>query len=448
MRIAMTRVIAIAGLVAIAAAPAFAQSATLTLSVEDAVARGRQAAPRVAEAVAKRDAAAAAVTSRESLRLPSVTATGGYQRTNHVDEYGIPQANGTTRIIFPDIPNNLRARADASVPVYTSGRTQSLIASAGLDKTAADLDTRTAEADVSLDVARAYWTLVTARESAKVVEQGLVRIDAYVSDVKARVDTGFLPPNDLLSAQAQRARQNVALIQARNAAAVAQADLCRLVGVDLDTAIVTSSPLMVAMPAVASLTSMSMAALTEQARTGRSERSALTTRADAAREAGVAAAAALKPQVAIAGGFEESRPNARIVPRVDEWRASWEAGISVSWQLFDGGKSKADRAAAAANAHAIERRRDDFDAMLGVELRQRRLDVDAGRAALAASAEAVAASTEARRVVEERFKAGVATSTDVLDAQTSLLQAELERTQLAAALRLNEARLLRAVGGQ
>lgn len=448
MSTAWTRVIVGIGVVVGLAPAVWAQTAPVTLSLEDAVARGRTTAPRVAEAQARRVAADAAVTSREALRLPILSTSAGYQRTNHVDEFGLPQPGGGTKIIFPDIPNNFRGRADASVPLYTGGRTDALIVAATLDRKAADADTRTAEADVTLDVARAYWTLVTARESARVVEQGLVRITAYVSDVKSRVDTGFLPPNELLSAQAQRARQTVALIQARNAAALAQADLCRLVGLDLDTSIVTSSPLLAPQPSVAALTAMPIAALTEQAHGGRSERDALTIRADSARETGAASAAALKPQIGVAAGFEESRPNARIVPRVNEWRSSWEAGVSVTWQLFDGGKSRADRSAAAAQATALERRRDDFDAMLGVELRQRRLDVESGRAALEASAEAVTASTEALRVVEERFKAGVATSTDVLDAQTALLEAELERTRLAATLRLNEARLLRAVGGQ
>lgn len=444
----IARLIVGIGLVAGVASAAWAQTPSVTLSLEDAVARGRAAAPRVAEAKARRDAADATVTSREALKLPILNVSAAYQRTNHVDPYGITLPGIGTMTIFDDLPNIYRGRTDASMPLYTSGRTDALINAATLDRKAADADTRTAEADVSLDVARAYWTLVTARESARVVEQGLVRINAYVSDVKSRVDAGFLPPNDLLSAQSQRARQNVALIQAKNAAAVAEADLCRLVGVDLETPIVTSSPLMASQPSVAPLTSMPMKALAEQARGSRSERDALTIRADSARETGAASAAALKPQIGVAAGFEESRPNARIVPRVNEWRSSWEAGVSVSWQLFDGGKSKADRAAATAQAVALERRRDDFDAMLGVELRQRRLDVESGRAALEASAEAVAASTEARRVVEERFKAGVATSTDVLDAQTSLLEAELERTRLAATLRLNEARLLRAAGGQ
>ena len=62
------------------------------------------------------------------------------------------------------------------------------------------------------------------------LERALERADASLGDVRARVDAGVLPPNDVLSAQAQRARQNVRLIQARNDAALAEADLARLVG--------------------------------------------------------------------------------------------------------------------------------------------------------------------------------------------------------------------------
>jgi len=430
------------------AGAAGAQTATVNLSLEDALARGQATAPRLAEAVARQEAAAAMVTSRQAMKRPSLSASAGYQRTNHVDEYSIPQAGGGVKVLFPDIPNNYRGRADALMPLYTGGRIDALVTSARAGKSAADADLKTAAADVSLDVARAYWNLVTARESARVVEQGLVRMDAYVSDVKARVDAGMLPPNELLSAQAQRARQSVALIQTRNAASIAQSDLCRLVGLDLDATINPTASLMSPIPSAASMVAMPITALTEQARGGRTERDALTRHAEAARATGDAAKAGLLPQISVSGGVEESRPNARIVPRVDRFHSSWEAGVAVTWQLFDGGKSKADRAAAAAQATAFERRRDDFDAMLGVELRQRRGDVDAGKAALAASAEAVAAATEARRVISERFKAGVATSTDVLDAENALLEAELERTRIAASLRLSEARLLRAVGGE
>src|SRR6185295_4712150 len=86
------------------------------------------------------------------------------------------------------------------------------------------------EADLKLEITQKYWQLVTSRQSVQVLEQALKRTDAWVGDVRARVDAGFLPPNDLLSAQARRARESVQLIQSRNAAAMAEIELGRLVG--------------------------------------------------------------------------------------------------------------------------------------------------------------------------------------------------------------------------
>ena len=63
-----------------------------------------------------------------------------------------------------------------------------------------------------------------------------------------------------------------------------------------------------------------------------------------------------------------------------------------------------------------------------------------------AATDAVRSAAEARRVVGDRFAAGVATSTDVLVAQVALLEAELARTRALASVRLAEARLARALG--
>ena len=90
----------------------------------------------------------------------------------------------------------------------------------------------------------------------------------------------------------------------------------------------------------------------------------------------------------------------------------------------------------------------EFDQVLQLDIRQRLLDFESHQAGLAASSEAVAAAAEARRVIEQRFAAGVATSTDVLDAQLDLVEAEVERSRLQVQLRLDEARLIRALGGR
>ena len=87
-----------------------------------------------------------------------------------------------------------------------------------------------------------------------------------------------------------------------------------------------------------------------------------------------------------------------------------------------------------------------MDRQIAFEVRQRWLEVDSNRAAIEAAATGVRSATEARRVVGERFGAGVATSTDVLDAELAVLQAELDLTRARTNTRVALARLDRAAG--
>ena len=134
-----------------------------------------------------------------------------------------------------------------------------------------------------------------------------------------------------------------------------------------------------------------------------------------------------------------------FVPRVDEWNTSWDLGVHVTWTLWDGGRARAERGATLAEADALGHRLTEFDAALAVEIRQRLRARESALAAVAACAEGVTAATDNQRVVGERFAVGLADSTDVLDAEGALSEAELECTRLTAGVRLAEAALLRAV---
>jgi outer membrane protein TolC len=187
-------------------------------------------------------------------------------------------------------------------------------------------------------------------------------------------------------------------------------------------------------------------ALLDTARAGRPERRALETRAAAGRERAAAADAAGRPQVSLAAGYDYARPNPRIFPRFDAWRDSWDVSVNVSWSLWDGGRRRAEAAEAHALTRALAARASDFDRQLAFEVEQRRLELDASQAAIAVADEGVGAAVEARRVVGERFAAGVASSAEVLDADTAVLQTQLDRTRAIAGARLAQARLDRAVG--
>jgi outer membrane protein TolC len=230
-------------------------------------------------------------------------------------------------------------------------------------------------------------------------------------------------------------------IQARTIRDIAEAELGRLVGAPPGTAIQTTSALV-----APDRVDLPVPALIEQARAGRDDRAALVKRVTAAEERRQAATAGGKPTIAVGGGVDYARPNPRIFPREAAWRESWDASVNMTWSIFDGGRTRAEIGGAVATRRAAEERLAEFDSILAVEVRQRVGELESSRAAIAAADDAVRSASEARRVVSDRFTAGVTTSSEVLDAQVALLQAGLDRTQTIASARLAEARLNRALG--
>jgi len=427
----------------VAATPPTAQE-SLTLTLEEAVARGLSHSARLAELEARQAGAAAAGDARAAAKLPIAAVQAGYTRTNHVDEYSIAAPGQAARILYPDVPNNYRTRLDLQWPIYTAGRSDALERAARAEASAIGEDLAAARADLRLEITRAFWALVTARETERVVSRSLASLDAHVSDLQVRLDQGLIPPNDVLSARAQRSRQRVLSIEAANTRAIAEADLRRLIGVDES---VTVSPpdswRQAPPPAAAAAGTTTLAAADSRAD---ARRRALDQRLGAARERETAARAAGKPQIVVAGGYDYARPNPRIFPRTDLWHDSWDASVNVSWTLWDGGRRAAEQAEAAAATRAMEARITELDRQIAFDIEARRLELDSSRAAIAAAEDGVASAVEARRVVGERYRAGVVTSTDVLDAEIAVLQAELDRTRAVATARLAEARLERALG--
>jgi len=436
----MFRVLLTVGIVMIAWR-AGAQDAAMRLTLDDALARGLANSQRLAELQARQEGAEAAVAGRAAATMPLIGLQAGYMRTNHVEEFAIAQPGQPARIIYPDVPDNFRTRIDLQWAIYTGGRTDALERAARAERDAAGDDLAAARADLRLEIARAFWALVTARDTERVLARSLDSLAAHVRDLQSRLDQGLIPPNEVLSAEAQHSRQRVLAIEARNARAIAEADLRRLTGMEgagpLEPA-VTLEPL----PAL----EVPPSAPTGDAPARRPERRALERRAEAFRARAAAAASAGLPQIGVASGYDYASPNPRIFPRIAEWRDSWDVSVNVSWLLWDGGRRRAEMAEATAAVRAAEARMTEFDRQAAFEVRQRQLEIDSSRAAIAAAADGVRSATEARRVVGERFTAGVATSTDLLDAEVAVLQAELDRTRALANARLAEARLERAVG--
>jgi outer membrane protein TolC len=415
------------------------------LTLEDALSRAIEASHRLAEARAREDAAQAGVAVRESAERPTITATASYTRTNHVLPFSVPGSGGVSLLVYPDVPDNYQSRLELRWPIYTGGRTDALERAARAEAEAAGAEVQTAQADLRLEVTRAYWAVVTARASLAVLEQGVARSQAHVTDVNQRFKTGLVPPNEVSSATAQEVRARMLAIEARTQRDVAIADLARLIAVAPDQPIEPTADLSRTSTSGASQP-LDVTPLIESARSARQERRTLEQRMVAADAQRDAAAAGRFPTIQLLGGVDYARPNPKIFPRVDVGQESWDAGVGVSWSLWDGGRTVAEVAQAAAASRAAAERLAEFDSRLGVEVRQRSLELESAIAAVTTATSGVTAAADARRVVGERYDAGVIAQIEVLDAEYALLQAQLDLTRAQASVRLAEAQLTRALG--
>jgi len=317
-----------------------------------------------------------------------------------------------------------------------------------------------------------------------VLAESLVAYDAHVKEARDRRDVGTAASNEVLAVQVQREQAELARLQAASSAAVANANLLRLLDLPPGTAVEPVEPLAEpapapapaapappagslppapagstpaapaaaspAVPAAASLAAPAAeeppAALVAAAEAARPEIAALRSRIAAGRANAAATRAGLWPQANLSAGYDYANPNPRILPLEPRWKSSWSVGAVVSLSLFDGGRTAAAAAQIDAQADALGHRLEDLERRVRLEVNQRLLELATARQAAAVAGANLDSAHENVRVARDRYHEGVIPSSELLDAETALLRAGLDRTNALAQVRVALANLERAVG--
>ena len=429
-------------LAALFAIAAGAEETPVRLTLGDAIERARQSSARLAQLRSLETAANAGVRVARAGRLPLIDVGATYTRNSDVPELTIVAPGAGTRTLFPNIPDNMRARAGLSLPLYTGGRVGSAIRAAESQRTAAENDLTGGEADLVLEVSTAYWSLVTARASARVLSEAVASFEGHLGDARNRQEQGMAARNELLSVQVERDRAELSRLQSASAAAVANANLLRLLDLPAMARVEPSEPL--AAPATPALETETLVATALERRP---ELMAVRARVRAAEAAVRVARAASLPQAGLTAGYDYARPNTRVLPLVAEWKGTWSVSASVAWTVFDGRRSSAAAAEAEARAQALRDQLKDLEGRLRLEVTTRALELGTAQAAVVVAERTLEAAKENLRVSQDRYREGVIASSELLDAETALLRAGLDQTAAVTQVQVARASLARAAGG-
>jgi outer membrane protein len=421
-----------------------AAGGTLRLTLGEAQQRARDASAHLAELRSLSAAAGAGLTGARAERLPQLDVSAGYTRQSDVPELRLALPGLGTETVFPNIPDNYRTHLGLALPLYTGGRIGSAVTANAQQLVAANQDLEQGRADLALETAGAYWGLVTARDSERVLAGSLADYDAHLKEARDRRDVGMAASNEVLAVAVQRDQAELARLQAASSAAVADANLLRLLDLPAGVQIEPVEPL--AEPAPQQTGLEPPETLIAAAEAARPEIAALRGRIAANRASAEAVRAARRPQANLAAGYDYANPNTRILPLEARWKTSWSVGATVSLSLFDGGRAAAAAAQIDAQADALGHRLEDLERRVRLEVAQRRLELATARQAAAVADRNLDSARENVRVAHDRYHEGVIPSSELLDAETALLRAGLDRANALTQVRVALANFDRALG--
>jgi outer membrane protein TolC len=412
------------------------------LSLREAVEQALHASPQVAVAAARHQAAAAGMRGAKAARLPQLDVAAAYQRISNTPELVLNVPGMPPRTLFPNIPDNTLARLSLQLPLYTGGRLRAQVSAAQQEASAAGSELEQARADLVLETSAAYWQLVAAREREWVAANAVSTYEAHVADARHRLELGLTARNEVLAVEVERDRAELARLQAGHDASVAQANLQRLLGLPPDVQLSPTEQLDRPVSEAAPLEQLVADALSR-----RPERGAAAARAQAAQARERAETAARWPQLAAAGGIDWANPNRGILPPQSQWDETWYVGVNLSLHLFDGGRIGSAVAQARAGAEAARQALRAVEEAVRLEVTEAALLLLTARQTVVVAQRAQASAEENRRVAADRYGEGVIPSSELLDAETALLNAGLDLTRARAQLQVAQAALERAVGG-
>jgi outer membrane protein len=404
--------IAVALLVASGAA---AQQTALTLpeAVRIAVAKH----PDVQKARASADILKGRITEVRSQALPDVSFNANALRMRDpslLNASGIENFPQELRdALIPRGVNLFDYSINVKQPIYTAGKVGTALRLASIEAEGALADIDRAEQDLALEVVKAFYGLLWAERSLKLVEETQRQREVHAAMARTRFQNGVATEVDALRSEVAVANGGPEVVRARNAVQQARARINYYLARSMDSPVALSGDFEEVAWDVWDLDELTREAIRRRPELNRlrvAERSAAT-QLDLAR-------AESRMRMDFVGGYGVmSRLTGNLF---NSQFTRWNVALNFTLPVFDGFRRSGlvQQATAAERQARLERERVEQQVRLGI---QQGLDeLAAAKQTISAARANVGQAERVLEMMQNNYKWGAATTLDILDAQTAL----------------------------
>lgn len=368
---------------------------------------------------------------------PKLSTSYTYTR---LDSDTVNDAKTTTYPYDPLKPNNYEWNVTATQPLFTGWRlTMSRdLASLGVDT--AKIQKETAVQDLVLDVKAAYFGILKAAKLETVARQAVEQLKAQLEVSQAFYDEGIIAKNDLLQTEVQMAQARQDLITATNGVELAKSLFNKLLRRNLDQEVKIKDILDYSPVTLGLDEALKKAELT------RPEIKEVSLNVLSAEKSVKLTKSSYYPSVTFIGNYSRETDDLFLAAVTGEDPDIWTLTLQADWTIWQWGKRRDEVAAARARVAKARYLLNEIKDNIQLEVKDAYLSLREAEKNIQVAKTAVVQAEENFRMNEERYKQQVATSTDVLDAQTLLTQARTNYFNALSEHNIAWARLERAMG--
>lgn len=412
------------------------------LSLHECVEIALKNQPTIRAARANIDAGQGRETQAASPYFPQVSASTGYSESRQLG--GALGGESTTKSYTTTLQVNQL--------LYDFGKTGNAYDAARWSTRSSEQDAERVSQEVVLNVKQAFFALLQADKLVEVAQKTVEQTESHLNQARAFFRAGSKPRFDVTRAEVDVNNAKLSLINAKSSVRIRTIALNNAMGVDPGQATQIAD----ALPPVPPLPTLEQAQA--EALKGRPE----FTKAEADIEAAKARVKAERsnylPTLSASGAYNwshgttetefggQSLPGFSGQSIQSDIQNSWNAGVTLTVPLFQGGQTRGRVSEARANLLVLEAQRDTIRQSILLELNQAFADIEGSVARVDVMESTVKKARENLELAQGRYEAGIGPYIEVTDAQLAAVNAETDHIQALYDYQLAAARLLKAVG--
>jgi outer membrane protein TolC len=384
-------------------------------------------------AVAKAD-----ILGARSAFLPNLDLNAGYTRNGDVLRASTATASKKDYGVFGGYKNNNRLGLSLDEMIYNGGADIAAFKQARLVFDEQLQTLRAVKLNVEFETRRLYYGLLLGYETRRIAENLVTQAQAHYEDTKRKFEQGTASRFDVLQSKVQVSLLMPELINALNAIDLIQAELNKLLGLNVQDSIVIEDEMQYFPIAIEEDEFL------KQAYLHKPEMILQSLGIDVNKWGIRLAKSGWLPQVSAgAEYFYQSNNTANMF---NTRHNNWNVGVSVSLPIFDGFATKAKVDAARALYAQSLITRENVSDQIAVDVRKACLDLRQAASIISSQEDNLEDAREALKISNVRYDNGIGINLDVLDAQVSLAQVEENLAQGIYDYLMAQAQLDRTMG--